>query len=178
MFRKGIIMKGYAILSNESTNDFNHALDLLDSSISELKRIAYYLMPEALVKKGLKDVLNDFCENLKASTTMNIRFQFIGNFKHVEQKLEIEIYRIMQELINNAINHSDASELLVQMIQEPNRLCLVVQDDGKGFDVNAVYQSKAIGLKSIKSRIESLNGRIDIYSASGKGAEYIIEFSI
>jgi Signal transduction histidine kinase len=96
----------------------------------------------------------------------------------VEQKLEIGIYRILQELVNNSIKHSGAGELIVQMVQETNRLCLIVQDDGKGFDINSINKSKGIGLNSVKSRIESLNGRIDIYSEPGKGTEIIIEFSI
>lgn len=171
-------MKGNTILSNESVNDFDHALGLLDSSINELRRVAHNMMPEVLVHLGLKDALSDFCENLNESNSMNIRFQFIGQFERVEQKLEIGTYRILQELINNAIKHSEAGELIVQMIQEPNRLCLIVVDDGKGFDVNSVNQGKGIGLSSVKSRIESLNGRIDIYSEPGKGTEFIIEFDI
>ena len=75
------------------------------------------MMPEALVHLGLKDALSDFCESLNESNSMNIRFQFIGHFERVEQKLERGIYRILQELINNAIKHSDAGELIVQMIQ-------------------------------------------------------------
>jgi signal transduction histidine kinase len=171
-------MKGNTILPNESVTDFDHALGLLDMSIKELRRVAHNMMPEALVKFGLKDALNDFCENMNASNSMNIRFQFIGQFGRVEQKLEIGIYRILQELINNSIKHSGAGELIVQMVQEANRLCLIVQDDGKGFDVVSVIKGKGIGLNSVKSRIESLDGRIDIYSEPGKGAEFIIEFTI
>jgi two-component system, NarL family, sensor kinase len=171
-------MKGNVILTNESVNDFNHAIGLLDTSIKELGRVAHNMMPEVLVKLGLKDALSDFCNNMDASNTMNIRFQFIGEFVRVEQKLEIGVYRIIQELINNAIKHSGANEVIVQMVQETNRLCMIVQDNGKGFDITAAQQGKGIGLNSIRSRVESLYGRIDISSSAGKGSEFIIEFDL
>jgi two-component system, NarL family, sensor kinase len=175
---KDHVMKGNAILPNESVNDFTHALGLLDLSIIELRKVAHYMMPETLLKSGLKDALSNFCENLNTSNTMNIRFQFIGKFERVEQKLEIGIYRILLELVTNAIKHSGAVELIVQMVQETNRLCLIVQDDGKGFEVNSVFKGKGLGLNNVKSIIESLNGRIDIYSEPGKGTEFIIEFNL
>lgn len=134
------------------------------------------MMPETLVKMGLKGALSDFCDNMNASNSMTVRFQFVGQFERLEQKFEIGIYRIIQELVNNAVKHSQADKLIVQMVQEPHRLCLIVEDNGKGFDVSAIGQGKGIGLNSVKSRIETLNGRIDISSEFGKGSEFILEF--
>lgn len=171
-------MKGNFILPNESVKDFDRTLDMLDTSIKELRRVAQNMMPEALIKFGLKDALADFCESLNEANPMNIRFQFIGEFKRIDHKIEIGAYRIIQELINNALKHSEASELIIQMIQEANRLCLVVQDNGKGFNTNATNQEKGIGLSSIKSRVDSLNGRLDIHSEIGNGSEFNIEFNL
>jgi signal transduction histidine kinase len=171
-------MKGNVIITNEGVNDFDRALVMLDTSITELRRVAHNMMPEALLKFGLKDTLSDICESLNTVHPMNVRFQFIGQFERLEQQLEINTYRIAQELINNAIKHSRASELIVQMMQEPGRLCLIVQDNGAGFDVKKATEQKGIGLNSVKSRVESMKGRIDIYSESGIGTEINVEFTI
>jgi signal transduction histidine kinase len=171
-------MKGNAIVSEQSVKEFDHALDLLDASIKELRRVAHSMMPEALIRSGLKDALSDFCSSLNESCPMNISFQFAGTFQRVKSELEINCFRIVQELINNALKHSQATELVVQMIQEPERLCLIVQDNGVGFDPEIVKQQKGMGIASVKSRIELMNGTIDVASNPGQGAEYTIEFSL
>jgi len=170
-------IKGNMIIPSKNVKSFDNALDMLDTSIKELRRVAHNMMPEGLVKFGLKDALAEFCESLNASLSMKVKFQFFGEFKRIEQKVEIGAYRIVQELMNNAVKHAEADELMVQMVQEPTRLCLIVQDNGKGFDTNAVKQGNGIGLSSVKTRIDALNGRIDIHSEIGKGSEFTIEFN-
>jgi len=170
-------IKGNMIIPSKNVKSFDNALDMLDTSIKELRRVAHNMMPEGLVKFGLKDALADFCESLNASLSMKVKFQFFGEFKRIEQKVEIGAYRIVQELMNNAVKHAEADELMVQMVQEPTRLCLIVQDNGKGFNTNAVKQGNGIGLSSVKTRIDALNGRIDIHSEIGKGSEFTIEFN-
>jgi two-component system, NarL family, sensor kinase len=172
-------MKGDIILSSESVSIFNQALGLLDSSIIELRRVAHNMMPEALMRLGLKDTLTDFCNDLDKAQPMQIIFQFYGEFKRLDANLEINIYRIIQELLNNAIKHSEATEVLVQMIQEPKRLCFIVLDNGKGFvDDKNLLQNKGVGLASIKSRVDTFNGQMEINSKQNKGTEISVEFSI
>ena len=171
-------MKGNVVLSEDSVHDFDRAIDMLDSSIKELRRVAHNMMPEALIKFGLKDTLSDFCQNLNDVNSMEIKFQFLGNFMRVDNKLEINAFRILQELINNAIKHSQATTLIIQMIQETNRLCFIVSDNGKGFDTELIKTTKGIGLSNIKSRVESTKGLLDVYSKPGEGSEFTIEFAI
>lgn len=171
-------LKGNIVLPARHLKDFDHAISMLDKSIIELRRVAHSMMPETLVKFGLKDALSDFCDALNAAVSMNVKFQFFGEFKRMEQNIEIGSYRIVQELINNAVKHAEADELIVQMMQEANRLSLVVQDNGKGFDLAFVKQAKGMGLNSVKTRVDALNGRIDIYSELNKGSEFTIEFDL
>ncbi len=171
-------MKGNVILPHDNVNDFNQALIMLDTSISELRRVAHNMMPEALMKLGLKDALADFCAELDKCNPLHIIFQFYGQFKRLESNLEINAYRIIQELINNAIKHSGATELVVQMMQEPNRLCLMVMDNGIGFDFTKLDTSKGVGFSSVKSRVDAFNGDMGINSNPGKGTEFTIEFKV
>jgi two-component system, NarL family, sensor kinase len=171
-------MKGNVILTGENVERFNQALGMLDNSIAELRRVAHNMMPEALMKLGLKDTLTDFCSELSKVNPLQIDFQFYGQFERVESNLEINIYRIIQELVNNVIKHAEAKELTVQMIQEPERLCFIVLDNGKGFEMKDTLPAKGIGLASIKSRVDSFNGQMEINSSAGKGTEITIEFPI
>ena len=133
------------------------------------------MMPEALVKFGLNDALSDFCHGI-ANNEIEIKFQHFGVEARFESKIEIGIYRIAQELINNALKHSRAALILVQIIQEDDRVCLTIQDNGKGFDTGILKTSKGAGIANIRSRVESLNGVFDLTSEPEKGTEATIEF--
>jgi len=170
-------MKNNVVLNNESFKDFNHAVGLLETSIMELRRVAHNMMPEALLNLGLKDALNDFCTELDKIDPTHILFQSFGQFERIDSGLEINAYRIILELVNNALKHSGAKELVVQMIQEPGRLCFIVQDDGKGFDSEKVF-TKGLGLTGVKSRVDLFNGRMETNSNSLKGTEITVEFAI
>jgi two-component system, NarL family, sensor kinase len=171
-------MKNNVVLNHESVKDFNHAVGMLETSITELRKVAHNMMPEALLNLGLKDALNDFCAELDKIDPTHILFQSFGQFERIDSGLEINAYRIILELVNNALKHSGAKELVVQMIQEPGRLCFIVQDDGKGFDTKKVFAKGGLGLESVKSRVDLFNGQLEINSNSLKGTEITIEFTI
>ncbi len=171
-------INGSTTFTGNSVDEFNHALGLLDKSISELRRVARNMLPEALLKLGLKSSIADFCEELNKVNKMEIIFQFFGDFERVESNLELNAFRIIQELVNNAIKHANARILVVQMIQEPERLCFVVQDDGTGFNIHNEKVQKGIGLSTVKSRIEAHNGTMERISSPGKGTEFVIEFPV
>ncbi len=163
--------------TEDGVDQYNKALGLLDTSMKELRRVAHNMMPEALVKFGLKDALADFCSSLvNNESNTQITFQSFGEEKRIDSRYEIGLYRIAQELINNALKYSKATELMVQLIQEADRVHLTVQDNGKGFDMEILKTSKGAGIANIKSRVESLNGYFDIYSEPDKGTEASIEF--
>jgi signal transduction histidine kinase len=170
-------MKGNFVLSQENVDQFDHTIDLLDNSIKELRRVAHNMMPESLVKFGLKDALQDFCSQIDSKAN-KINFQFYGEGNRLESSIEIAVYRIAQELINNSMKHAGASEILVQLVQEGPRVHLTVQDNGKGFDPNMIVSIKSAGLRNIRARVESFNGSLDIVSEPGKGTEVSVEFSI
>lgn len=171
-------LKGNYLVSKESAEHFEHAVGLLDNSIKELRRVAHNMMPEALIKFGLKDALSDFCSQIASGKALKLNFNAVGTNVRLEQTLEITIYRIALELINNALKHAQASEIIVQLIQDEKRIHLTIQDNGKGFDPEKVNPLKSSGLRNIQARVESFNGRIDIDSRPGQGTEIGIEFDL
>ena len=85
------------------------------------------------------------------------------------------IYRIVQEIFNNAIKHAKASEIFVQLNGEGDDIVIHIEDDGIGFDANKKY--KSMGLENIKSRVNYLQGTIDIDSRIGQGTSFIIHLN-
>jgi signal transduction histidine kinase len=168
-------MKGNAIIARETIDQYDHALGLLDSSIKELQLVAYNLLPETLFRNGLKEALSDFSE-VVGTTGMKVNFAFFGVEKRYDEKLEITTYRIVQELVINAMKHARASEISVQIVSEEERLSVTVQDNGTGMDVKAAEQSTGKGLANIRSKVASFGGHFDLSSEDGKGTEANIEF--
>ena len=169
-------MKGNFILDEKGKSDFENALEMLDNSVGELRQVAHNLMPEALMKFGLKEALGDLCSSLDNLKDVAFKFRFYGENKRLEQTIEIALYRIAQELINNALKHSGASVILVDLVQDDNRISLTIEDNGTGFDTNKIPEFKGMGLNSLKSRVNALNGVFDITSKPGSGTDVRVEF--
>jgi two-component system, NarL family, sensor kinase len=172
-------MKENAVITHENVSAFNHALSLLDTSISELRRIAHNLMPETLNHYGLKTALEDFCTQVSPTGKPEISLQFFGDEIRYTKEMELTIYRVIQELVNNALKHSEASRINVQLFSEPKRVSAQVTDNGKGFDSSRTEKEKLWkGLENIRDRITAMNGRFDIWSSPGQGTEASVEIEI
>ncbi|NGM63177.1 tetratricopeptide repeat protein [Sphingobacterium sp. SGG-5] len=163
-------MKGGAILESVDVSRFKMALGMLDDSIQELRRVAHHMMPESLLRYGLKVSLSDFCTAIPI-----VDFHYFGDEARLPEKLEIMIYRCIHELVNNALKHAQATHINVQLVQEPDRISFTVQDDGVGFDQNTV--TEGMGLRNIRQRVEAFQGKLNIYS-SGQGTEIHVELEL
>ncbi|MDR3340051.1 MAG: tetratricopeptide repeat protein [Candidatus Symbiothrix sp.] len=155
-------------ISLDNFEHLQHARELLDRSIDELRRVAHHLMPASLLRLGLKASLEDFCLSVP-----NTHFHYYGEDKRLDEKTEILIYRCVYELVNNAVKHSGAENINIQLLQDANRISLTVQDDGCGFDPETI--NEGMGIENIRTRIASFNGKINIYSTQGKGTEVYVE---
>ena len=144
-------MKGNLIMTSENNQAFERSMDMLDSSIKEMRRVAHNMMPESLVKFGLDTALKDFCNEINKTGALNVSYQSLGlENEIIEQTTAITIYRIVQELINNTMKHAAAKTAIVQVTKSNDHLAVTVEDDGKGFDTTILYQSKGIGWSNIK----------------------------
>jgi signal transduction histidine kinase len=154
-------------------------MDMLDSSIKEMRRVAHNMMPEALVKFGLDTALKDFCADINNSGALQVSYQSIGlENVMIDQTVAITIYRIVQELINNTMKHAAAKTAVVQVSKTNNQLTVTVEDDGKGFDTTILQHSKGIGWSNIQNRVEFLKGNLDVQSGKEKGTSVHIEMNI
>ena len=166
-------MKGNFFLSEENALAMNNVIMQLDQSIAELRRVSHNMMPESLIKYGLKEALENYCETLNISGKIKVQLQTYGMEERMEQSNEIVAYRMVQELLNNVIKHADAKNVLIQLVRKQDHFTLTVEDDGKGFDPKEI--SSGAGLQNIKARAEYLNGTLDIVSSRGEGTSVTIE---
>jgi two-component system, NarL family, sensor kinase len=172
-------MKGNMIMTPDNAQAFERSMDMLDSSIKEMRRVAHNMMPEALVKFGLDTALKDFCNEIQQSGALQISYQSIGLENTViDQTVGITIYRIVQELINNTMKHAVAKNAIVQVTKTDGQLSVTVEDDGKGFDTAIINKPSGMGWSNIANRVEFLKGKLDVNSQSGKGTSVLIEINI
>lgn len=172
-------MKGNLIMTPENAQAFERSMDMLDSSIREMRRVAHNMMPEALVKFGLDTALSDFCNDINQTGALNVRYQSIGMTNaQLDQTTSITIYRIIQELINNSLKHAGAKNAIVQISRIDGTISITVEDDGKGFDTSILNKSKGIGWSNIQNRVEFLKAKLDVQSSPDKGTSVQIDVSI
>jgi signal transduction histidine kinase len=171
-------MKGNLIMTPDNARAFERSMDMLDSSIKEMRRVAHNMMPEALVKFGLDTALKDFCNDINQSGAIRTTYQSIGLENAViEQTTAVTIYRIVQELINNTMKHAAAKTAIVQVSKTNGTISITVEDDGKGFNPVILQGTKGIGWSNIQSRVGYLQGKMDVQSEPGKGTSVHIELN-
>jgi two-component system NarL family sensor kinase len=171
-------MKNKVLLTDDNVHLFDHALGLLDNSINELRRVAFNMMPENLYNLGLSSALTEFCNGMNQGTGTMVHFFFFGTAVRFELNKELIMFRIAQELVNNSLKHSGASEINMQLVQDNDRISLSVHDNGIGFDPAKLNEDNSSGFRNIRSRVDSLGGVLSIDSEPGKGSEITIEINL
>ncbi|MBC9797881.1 tetratricopeptide repeat-containing sensor histidine kinase [Sinomicrobium weinanense] len=150
------------------------AVKHIDEAVDELRFIAQSLMPQVLHIQGLGEAVKQFCSKI-AHPDISVTCQVINVGNDIPEDTQITVYRIIQELVNNAVKHAEASQILVQLQQSKDVLFLTVEDNGKGFDPDTTLKSGGLGMSNLKARMELLEGEMDISSAPGTGTSVNLE---
>ncbi|MBK9791740.1 MAG: tetratricopeptide repeat protein [Sphingobacteriales bacterium] len=168
-------MKGNVILQQQDAGLFAKSIEQLDNAISEMRRVAHNMMPESLLKFGLTQAIQDYCESINESKIVKLTFKDFGLNERLESSVEIVLYRIIQELVNNSIKHAQAKNTVIQLVKNSANITLTVEDDGNGFDINKFDKLKGFGLTNIQSRVDYLKGNLTVDSELNKGTSVFIE---
>jgi two-component system NarL family sensor kinase len=179
--RLSIIKMNFSALPQQYRNlneagDFQDVVDQLEQSITELRTTSHNLLPEILQRTGLLESLKIYCEKIRKIALLDIEFQVIGELPPLVDEFQLNIYRIIQELVNNIIKHSNASHALIQLNAQSEWLNITLDDNGNGAADAAPEQEKGIGLRNLQDRVRMLNGTLEI--ERGKGTSVYLEFNL
>jgi signal transduction histidine kinase len=150
----------------------------LDEIIGSIRQISYDLLPHTLQLKGLTEAVRDFIGHIGHKNSINIQIYVVKDIQVPKEK-EIHIFRMLQEIIHNTVKHANAKNMQIGISAEDNYLLLLTKDDGKGFDVEQEKRlSSGLGLKSLESRCEILNGILSMESKPGFGTNYFVKIPL
>ncbi len=161
-------------------NSKEHArgLRLLDEAYEELRLTSHNMFPEKLLKYGLEEALEQYCNKISNPPSLTVYYQALGKSKDILPETALSVYRIVQEAVHNSIKHGKANEIIVQTIfEESGEVSLTIEDNGKGLKKNDGKNTETgIGMDSLQQRLRSLGGTIDIQSQEDIGTTINISF--
>ncbi|MEO1449923.1 MAG: sensor histidine kinase [Bacteroidota bacterium] len=152
--------------------------DLLSDSIQNVRRISHALLPPVLEKFGLAAAVRNLIDSARTDDGPRLEFQAKGKELRWELQQELGLFRVVQELLNNALKHAKAQEIAVQLVMRPDQIQLEMTDDGAGFDfAEKKAASAGLGLKNIESRIQTIGGEVLFESKLGMGTRILVSIS-
>lgn len=167
----------FKVEDQEYYNLVEMCTEILQTSIARLREICFDLMPNVLVKGGLELAVETLVDKLQSLDKMKIDFVSTENFPRLFSELEIVIYRIIQEFINNIIKHSTADELNIHLIEHDKTVKISLSENGQGFDLAKLENvGENRGISNIKTKVLAFNGQYGFKSEIGKGTELWVEF--
>ncbi len=152
--------------------EYRKAYSLLDDACNEVRNISNNMQPGALLSMGVVPAISDMVIRFQSEETPKIDFQHFDVTDSLEPTTALNIYRIVQELLTNSLKHANASHILIQLNQKDDELMITVEDDGAGYNPDAV--DKGMGTGNIASRVNFLKGDLNIYSVTDEGTSTLI----
>jgi len=154
---------------------------LVSTVINDMRNISKTLSPEFISAFGLEETLRFELDRIQRTGLIKTSFAVKGEALDFDPKVKIVLFRVTQEILNNAIKHSEATKLEVSLKYTREKLVLKVADDGKGFDLAEVTTrdigEAGAGLQNMKNRVEIVGGILNLESEPGKGTHVVIELN-
>ncbi|WP_165583405.1 sensor histidine kinase [Aquimarina atlantica] len=151
---------------------------LLDEAYQKVRTIAHEKNSGVMANQGLLPAIKKLAKQVSNGDGLHIEIQDYGLEERLDNALEISIFRMIQELITNAIKHAKASEIHISLTNHDSLLNIIIEDNGKGFDAKILPKKEGMGLRNIEKRVEHLEGTFEIDSTIGKGTNIIINIPI
>lgn len=175
-----VVQMQVSMIDTPQQEKLSEIADLLKASASDVRNISHNLFPRDL-EKGILAALTHLCEQ-NNYLNKNLKFEFKPDAQFVNhsfsRNIELVLYRIVQELTNNAIKYSGASHIIISLGLRQRTILLAVDDDGVGFDTDKIGESTGIGLKNIFERIRRISGKVSVVSERSGGTHFNIEIPL
>lgn len=162
----------------EKINIIGDAEALIIKACDEVRRISHHMMPASLISLGLVDAIEDLIEDVRNDANIDVVSRLEINHADLSDGLQLQVYRIVQEFINNTMKHSQADNLRIDLKVVNNMLHLHLADNGTGYDIDAIDGLVGLGLKGITSRVKYLSGNLNDLTEIGQGCVMKIQLPI
>lgn len=164
-----IAMRLFDLDQEKARDELNNLKLSATKTFQKVRDFIFDLRPMMLDDLGLMPTLKRYIEAYADQPSMDVRLGITGTERRLEPYQEVMVFRAIQELLNNAIRHSQASQVKVQVDMSDTNVRISVDDNGKGFDVDMLDEKSNLGLKVIRDRVEMLGGFMEVDSVSGQG---------
>ncbi|SFD49082.1 sensor histidine kinase [Spirosoma endophyticum] len=156
--------------------EFQKTRSMIDETMTNVRRISRNLVPTTLERFGLLAALEELIDRANDGE-LEVQLTYPESAIQIPPALELMLYRIAQELVNNAIKHARATHIAVQLLCLDNEIRLSVVDDGVGFDFDAIMENRqgGLGLRTIESRLNVVNGHVTFDVAPGRGSQIHVQ---
>jgi signal transduction histidine kinase len=152
---------------------------VIGNTIDTTRRISHDLLPPTLDNFGLQEAIRELCDNYPTGASPEVVFDLIQNHSpSVDKSIELNLFRILQELINNSIKHGKADRIGIKLWLRPEGISLHYQDNGHGFDPEKVKQSPGLGLQNIESRVKMIRADYELQSKPGEGVRVQVDYKV
>lgn len=156
--------------------------ELLDESIGHVRRISKELVPSTLEEFGLMSAIDEFIQKIHLASGVLFVFSHEGieANQRFDKRIELTIYRIAQELVNNALKHAEAEQITLKLASEQKKIIFTFTDNGRGFDLEKVRKDpkSGLGIRNVESRLSVINGKSDMKSIIGQGTTTVVEIPL
>lgn len=170
------MQRNWSFNNPEEREELNRLTEILSESADEVRSISHQMMPKSLTELGIVSALEDLLSKSLGMVGIEYEFEHHKVTDRVEEQIEVTIYRIVQELINNIIKHSNAQMVHIQLFKNAGKIILIVEDNGNGFAENST--EKGHGLLNIKSRLNTIHGEVNYAPSPASGTIATIRIPI
>lgn len=164
-------------VNKEDQPDLERSLKIIDEACVEVRNISHNMMPSALIRLGLIPAINELVNNVNSAKGIKVIFTTNVDVS-LGKSMDITIYRVVQEILNNMIKHAKANLISMNIEKNNTDLTITMKDNGIGFDTEELKKSKGMGWKNIFSRVSMLDGSIKLESELQKGTEVYINLKL
>ena len=161
-----------SLLSNDDTKLLHTAVKLINNGCTEIRQISHHMMPVILLKQGLEYALHEFIRTIY-DKTLRINLSIDVPDLTLEKPVELMLYRVIQECVNNVVKHAQATRLDISINLEDQHLSILIEDNGKGMSTSSTIKSHGIGMQNIRSRINYLGGSVEWNSSENGGGTLV-----
>lgn len=169
--------------AKELVKDNEQAMQILNTvteqckeTLTDSRQIAHDLIPPVLEKFGLFAAINEFCTNINASGKLRVNFSHAIEDNEIASDKQLHIFRIVQELLNNTLKHSDGSKADIRFEKGKNRYVCIYEDNGTGFDHEKALEKPGLGLKNLQTRVSFLGSEVVFAKSDNKGTQISFGF--